>query len=351
MSTPQQTTETQRQMTETQMPPGALMTQMIIGFMQSHAIYVAARLGIADLLKDKPKSSRELAQETGVDARSLYRVLRALSSTGVFAETDPDTFGLTPLAETLRSDVPGSLRATAIYMGEGWHLQPWNDIMYSVKTGQPSFDHIFGQPVFPYFATHKEEATIFNDAMTSFSASVAEAIVAAYDFSTIERLVDVAGGQGLLISSILKANPQMRGILFDVPSVLEGAPAVLSAAGVAGRCELATGDFFEAVPGGADAYIMKHIIHDWDDERALRILCNCHRAMRADDKVLLVEMVVPEGNEPGAGKFIDLEMLLFTGGCERTGREYAALFAHAGFELTRITPTASPYSIIEAVRR
>ena len=236
-------------------------------------------------------------------------------------------------------------------MGEGWHLQPWNDIMYSVQTGRPSFDHIFGQPVFPYFGSHPKEAAIFNDAMTSFSASVVEAIIAGYDFSAIERIVDVAGGHGQLVSSILKANPRMKGILFDVPSVIEDATALLEAQGVALRCELATGDFFEAVPGGGDAYIMKHIIHDWDDERALKILRNCHRVMRAGDRVLLVEMVVPEGNEPGPGKFIDLEMLLFTGGCERTETEYADLFARAGFELTRITPTQSPYSVIEAVRR
>jgi SAM-dependent methyltransferase len=342
---------TTKQSTEIQPPPSELMTQMIMGFMQSQAIYVAAKLGIADLLKDKPKSSAELAEATGVDARSLYRVLRALSSTGIFAETDTDSFGLTPLAETLRSDTPGSMRAMAVYMGEEWHMRPWNDIMYSVQTGRPSFDHIFGQPAFPYLAEHPDDARIFNDAMTSFSASVVEAIVAGYDFSSIERIVDIAGGHGRLISSILKANPQMKGILFDVASVIEGAHPLLASEGVAERCELAAGDFFEAVPGGGDAYIMKHIIHDWDDERALKILQNCHRVMRADGRVLLVEMVVPEGNEPGPGKFIDLEMLLFTGGCERTEDEYAALFKRAGFELTRITPTQSAYSIIEAVRR
>jgi hypothetical protein len=357
-ATQQESTATQQGSTAGQsqppaalLPPGALMTQMILSFMNSQAIYVAAKLGIADLLRNRPKSSAQLAQETGVDARSLYRVLRALAGAGIFSETDPNVFGMTPLAETLLTDAPGSLRATAIYMGEGWHMRPWHDIMYSVQTGRPSFDNVFGQPVFPYLNDHPEDARVFNNAMTSLSASVVEAIVAGYDFSNIERIVDVAGGHGRLISAILKANPGMKGILFDVPSVIKDAPALLSAEGVSERCETVTGDFFEAVPVGGDAYIMKHIIHDWNDELALRILRNCHRVMRAGDRVLLVEMVVPDGNEPGPGKIIDLEMLLFTGGCERTKAEYADLFQRAGFELTGITQTASPYSIIEAARR
>jgi SAM-dependent methyltransferase len=343
MSTPKIAPEAQ--------PPSAVMTQMILSFMVSQAISVAAKLGIADLLGEKPKTSAELAAETNVDARSLHRVLRALSSVGIFTEVDPDCFGLTPLAETLRSDVPGSLRGTAIYMGEDWHMRPWGDIMYSVRTGQPSFEHVFGQPVFPYLAQHPDDARVFDAAMTSLSASVVGAIVEAYDFTNIERIVDIAGGQGQLISAILKTNPRMKGILFDVPQVLEKASSLLEAEGVAERCELATGDFFEAVPGGGDAYIMKHIIHDWEDERSLKILRNCHRVMRSDDRLLLVEMVVPEGNEPGPGKFIDLEMLLFTGGCERTAAEYRSLLDKGGFKLTNITPTNSPYSVIESVRR
>lgn len=334
-----------------EMPPGALMTQMILSYMTTQAIYVAAKLGIADLLKDGPKSSLQLAEETNVHARSLYRVLRALAGIGIFTEVEDDSFALTPLAETLRSDAHGSLRGTAIFMGDDWHLRVWADIMHSVRTGEPAVEHVFGKPIFSYLAENTEDAAVFNDAMTSMSSSVIEAIMAAYDFSSIERIVDVAGGHGLLIGSILKANPQMKGILFDVPSVIEGARKRLEAEGVEKRCELIAGDFFESVPGGGDAYIMKHIIHDWDDERALTILKNCHRVMRSDDKVLLVEMVVPKRDEPAAGKFLDIEMLLFTGGCERTEEEYAALFERAGFRLTKITPTASPYSVIEAVRR
>ncbi len=343
MSTPKQTIE--------QPPPSDVMLQMIFGFMTTQAIHVAAKLGIADLLRDKPRNVAELAEGKGVDERSLYRVLRALASVGIFTEPDPGQFALTPLAETLRSDVPGSLRGTAIYMGEEWHMRPWNDIMYSVETGKPSIEHVFGLPAFSYLAQNPQAAAVFNDAMTSLSASVVESILAAYDFSSIERIVDIAGGHGLLISAILKANPRMKGILFDVQSVIEGAPALLEAAGVRERCETIAGDFFEAVPGGGDAYMMKHIIHDWDDERALRILRNCHRVMRSDDRVLLVEVVVPPGDAPSPAKLLDIEMLLFTGGCERTAEEYRALFDAAGFRLTRITQTQSPYSVIEAVRR
>lgn len=332
------------------LPPGAVMAEMIFGFMTSQAIYVAAELGIADLLKEKPKSSALLAAETGVDARSLFRVMRALCSVGIFAETDPDSFGLTPLAETLRSDSPDSLRGTAIFMGAEFHLRPWAHIMYSVRTGKPASDEVFGAPIFDWFGQNPAEAKIFHEAMSSLSGSIVGAIIAGYDFSGIERIVDVAGGQGQLISAILKANPQMKGILFDVPVVIEKARQLLAAAGLADRCELATGNFFEAVPGGGDAYIMKHIIHDWDDERALQILRNCHRVMRVGDKVLLVEMVIPQGNEPNPGKFLDLEMLLYTGGCERTQEEYRDLLDRAGFKLTKITPTESPYSVIEAVR-
>ncbi len=343
MSTPKQTIE--------QPPPSDVMLQMIFGFMTTQAIHVAAKLGIADLLRDKPRNVAELAEGKGVDERSLYRVLRALASVGIFTEPDPGQFALTPLAETLRSDVPGSLRGTAIYMGEEWHMRPWNDIMYSVETGKPSIEHVFGLPAFSYLAQNPQAAAVFNDAMTSLSASVVESILAAYDFSSIERIVDIAGGHGLLISAILKANPRMKGILFDVQSVIEGAPALLEAAGVRERCETIAGDFFEAVPGGGDAYMMKHIIHDLDDERALRILRNCHRVMRSDDRVLLVEVVVPPGDAPSPAKLLDIEMLLFTVGCERTAEEYRALFDAAGFRLTRITQTQSPYSVIEAVRR
>lgn len=257
-------------------PPPEATLQLISGFWIARAIYIAAKLGIADHLHDRPKSAAELAAATGTHAPSLYRVLRALASVGVFAQGDDNRFRLTPLSETLRTDVPGSLRAfTIVELGEEHH-PAWGDLLHSVKTGEIAFDHAFGMPIWEYFARHPENAKTFDDAMTGMTLAVNDAVLSSYDFSSIGKIVDVGGGHGSLIASILKSNPRMRGILFDVPAVIEGARARLAAEGIADRCEFIAGDFFESVPGGGDAYILKWIIHDWDDERALTILRNCH---------------------------------------------------------------------------
>jgi hypothetical protein len=333
-------------------PPEVVLTQMLAAPLVTQALRVVAELGIADLLAERPRSVDELADESGAHPASLYRFMRALASCGVFAETDSGerVFKLTPMAELLRADVEGSLRDVAIFMGADWHWQVWGDATYSARTGKVAWEHVHGKEVFPYFAEHAEAARVFDNAMTSFSRMVAKAVVAAYDFSSVGKLADIAGGHGSLLAAILRANPQMRGLLFDVPQVIAGAPGLLEAEGVSERCELATGDFFKSVPVGADAYLMKHIIHDWDDARALAILKNCHRAMPETGKLLLVEMVIPPGNEPHFGKIQDLEMLLSPGGLERTEAEFRELFAAAGFELTRIIPTASPMSVIEGVK-
>ena len=332
------------------LPPPLVMMQMLSGYVVSQAIYVVAKLGIADHLKDGPKSSDELAKIVGADARSLYRVLRSVSSLGVFAETSEKNFALTPLAELLRTDVPGSLHAMAVWMNEPFHWRVYEEMLHSVKTGELAFKHVLGMEPFPYFVQNPDVAKIFDNAMTSFSLLTAPAVTAAYDFSSIKKIVDVAGGHGLLLSTILKANPHLKGVLFDMPTVIEGAGRLMEEAGVADRCERVAGDFFKEVPAGGDAYIMKHIIHDWDDERSLVILRNCHRAMVAGGKLLLVEIVIPPGNEPSFGKVMDIEMMLLPGGMERTEAEYRELFAAAGFRLTRIVPTESPVSVIEAVR-
>jgi hypothetical protein len=329
-------------------PPEAVLTQMITGSLVSQAVYVAAQLGIADLLSDGPKKADELARATKTDASSLYRVLRALASCGVFAEQEDRTFALTPTAELLRSDSPSSLRDLAIFMGEDWHWSVWGRTLDSVRTGKSAWDQVHGQEVFPYFAANPEAAKIFDNAMTSLSSLAIKAVIEGYDFKGIQTLVDVAGGHGRLLKAILEANPSMNGVLFDQPQVIEGAKAGMS--NTTQRCELRSGDFFAAVPEGADAYIMKHIIHDWDDERALVILQNIKRAMRSDGRVLLVEAVVTAGNEPDLAKLLDIEMLVSPGGKERTATEYKDLFARAGLRLTRIVPTKSPYSVIEAVR-
>jgi hypothetical protein len=327
-------------------PPEAVLTQMLLGSLASQALYVAAKIGIADLLVDGPKRVDELAKATETDAPSLYRVLRALASMGVFKEEDNQVFALTPTADPLRSDVPNSLRDVTIFWGEDWHWEVWGKTLYSVKTGKPAWAQIHGEEVFDYFAKNQQAARIFDRAMSSFSSMATRAVVEAYDFSGIEKLVDIAGGHGRLLNGVLEANPSMRGVLFDLPHVIESARQTTT---VSDRCEYTTGDFFASVPAGGDAYMMKHIIHDWDDERAITILKNIKDAMNPGGRVLVVESVIADGNNQDFGKLLDIEMLVSPGGKERTAAEYEDLFRRAGLRLTRIVPTKSPYSVIEAV--
>jgi hypothetical protein len=330
-------------------PPEVALTQMITSSLAAQAVYVAAKLGIADLLTSGPKSADELAQATETHAPSLYRVLRLLASYGVFAEAADRSFALTPGAEPLRSDVPNSLRDVAIFFGSDWHWTVKGHTLYSVRTGKPAWAEVHGEEVFPYFAKNPEASKIFDNAMTSFSTLAVNAVVEAYDFSAIEKIIDIAGGHGRLLSAILRANPSTNGTLFDLAHVLEGAKQREEIMSLGERCQLASGDFFVSVPEKADAYIMKHIIHDWDDERALLILKNIRCAMNSGGRVLLVESVVIEGNGQDFAKVLDIEMLVAPGGKERTASEYTELFANAGLRLTRIVPTKSPYSVIEAV--
>ncbi len=332
-------------------PPVALM-QMIFGYMISRLIFVAAKLGIADLLKDSPKSIDELAKATETDARTLYRILRALASVGIFAEVEQSQrFTLTPLAQLLQTGIPGSLHATAVYMDGNHHWRTYGDILYSVKTGKPAFEHTFGMAPYKYLAQNTEFAKLFNEAMTSLTASEVFAIPNSYDFSSIDKIVDVGGGHGSLIASILKANPKMRGVLFEVPPVIEGAKRLIEAEGLADRCELIAGDAFESVPKGGDAYILKHMIHAFDDDRTVALLRNIHHAMPAHGKLLSCEMVIPPGNESHFSKLADIEMLMTPGGHERTEVEFRRLFDKAGFRLTKIFRTSSAVSVIEGVRR
>jgi SAM-dependent methyltransferase len=321
----------------------------MLGSLAAQALYVPAKLGIADLLAGGPKSVEELAAATDTHAPSLYRVLRAAASLGVFTEQANQHFALSANAELLRSDVPNSLRDIAIFMGEDWHWEVWGKTMYSVRTGHSAWAQMHGEDVFDYFKTRPEASSIFNRAMTSLSGLSTKAVTEGYDFTGINTLVDIAGGHGRLLAEILAANPSMRGVLFDLPQVIEGARENVAGANVADRVEFATGDFFVSVPAGGDAYIMKHIIHDWDDERALTILRNIKRAMNPGGRVLLVESVIADGNNQDFGKLMDIEMLVSPGGKERTAAEYEDLFARAGLRLTRIVPTRSAYSVIEAV--
>jgi ubiquinone/menaquinone biosynthesis C-methylase UbiE len=254
------------------------------------------------------------------------------------------------LAETLRRDAPGSMRAFAMAELGQEHFIAWGNLLHSVKTGEIAFDNHFGQPVWEYYAAHPEDAAVFNDAMTGLTEMVNAAVVPAYDFSGFRKIVDVGGGHGALLAAILKSNPAARGVLFDLPHVAEGAEARLVAEGVRDRCEIASEDFFKSVTEGGDAYVMKFIIHDWDDEKSVAIMKNIHRAMADGGKLLVIEQIVPEDNSPAFAKFIDINMLVMTGGRERTEKEFAELFAAAGFRLTRVVPTKSPFCVIEAVR-
>lgn len=335
----------------TEIPPQAQLMNLVGGSFISQAVYVAAKLGIADLLAKNAKTAADLARETGMHERSLYRLLRTLASVGVFRETEPKFFENTPVSETLLSDAPENLRDAAIWMGEEPHWRVFGHLLYSVRTGKPAWSQVHGEDVFPYlFETNRELGEIFNRAMTSFSGAVIPAIVEVYDFSDTNTLADIAGGFGHLLAGILKEYPNMNGILFDLENPLEGAKHLLEKEGVADRVELVEGDFFQSIPVEADAYILKHIIHDWDDERDVVILKNIATSMPANSKVLVCEMVVPEDNEPHFSKILDMEMLVSPGGIERTATEFAELFEKAGFKLTRIIPTKSPINIIEAVK-
>lgn len=331
-------------------PPWKQLQRLLIGYRLTQAIGVAAQFGIADRLAEGPRDADDLARAAGVRADALYRVLRLLASEGIFVETEPRRFALTALADLLRSDVEGSLRPRALIEAGEWS-QAWAALPHAVVTGRPAFTHVFGAPPFDYYRENPPAAELFNATMTSMTVHVTRAIVAAYDFSDCQTVVDVGGGHGTLLAAILAANPHLRGILFDLPHVLPGAEPVLAAAGVAGRCSLVPGDFFSSVPAAADAYLMKFILDDWDDADALTILRNIRRAMAADGRLLVIEMPIPPGNDPFYGKWTDVNMLVMLGGRERTEDDYRRLFGQADFDLERIIPTEPDFSIIEGVGR
>ena len=332
---------------QTQPPAAVQMLQIISGFWISRAVYVIAKLGIPDLLKSGPKTAEELANATKMHAPSLFRLLRALSSVGVVS-SQGERFALTPLSETLVTDAPGSLRwFTVSELGQE-HYPAWGNLMHSVKTGDIAFDHYFGDDIWTYFQQNPEDAAVFNDSMTGVTAAANEEIMTRYDFSGFNKIVDVGGGHGGLITSILKKNPRAKGVLFDAPQVIDGARPKIEAAGLGDRCETVSGDFFKSVPTGGDAYVMKWIIHDWDDQKAITILRNCRNEMQSNGKLILVDCVVPETDEPHFSKFIDLNMLVMTGGKERTAKEFEKLLADAGFKLLRVISTDVPTSIVEA---
>jgi SAM-dependent methyltransferase len=319
---------------------------MIGGFLLSQAICVAARLGVADRLRDGPRTAAELAEATGAQAASLHRLLRSLAGFGLFAEDEAGRFRLTELAELLCRDVPGSLRAEAVSIGE-LSYPASVALLDGVRTGRPGFDAVFGRPLFDYLAADLAAARIFDEGLAGLREQITAAVLGGYDFSNVGKLVDVGGGPGDMMAALLSKYPGMRGVLFDRPEVIERARARFHATG--DRCALVGGDFFSSVPAGGDVYLLRHVVHDWDDDRAARVLSNCRRVMKRSGRLLLIESVIRPGNAPSLGKALDLVMLTLTGGRERTEPEYRGLLAEAGFRLTRVVPTSAGIDLIESV--
>jgi hypothetical protein len=322
--------------------------QMTTGYWISQAIYVAAKLGIADLLKDGPQSSVALAAATGADAASLFRLMRALASVGVFSYVRADCFALSRLAESLQTEVRGSLRAMVITLGE-IHYQACGNLLHSVQTGSPAFNYVYGASLFDYLRQNVDAADAFNQGMANVASMLAYALLIAYDFAKISSIVDIGGGQGELLETIVQFNPDIGGTVFDTSSTIQRARRQRRNNAWGRRCSYVTGDFFTSVPPGADAYLLCGVIHDWDDSRAVAILRNCRKAMTKNSRVLLVDMIVPDAASASFSKLLDLNMLVMNGGRERTIAEFRALLCAAGCVLTRIVPTMAPQSVIEAI--
>jgi hypothetical protein len=330
------------------LPPHVQLIQMGTAHWMARVVYAAAKLGIADHLAGGPRTTADLAAATGTHAPSLYRVLRTLAGLGVVTEPEEQRFALTPLGEALQTGAPGAARAAILTLGGDWTWRGWERFLYSVETGRSGLEAASGMSVFEYLGKHPEEAALFAETMIGFHGAEAPAVAAAYDFSAFGTIVDVGGSTGNLLATILERHPQPRGVLFDLPHVIRDAPQAVAARKLTERITLEAGDFFQAVPAGGDAYVLSHIIHDWTEDRCVTILDNCRKAMGPRGKLLIVEMVLPSGDAPHPGKLLDMLMLVGPGGQERTEAEYRALLRKAGLALTRVVPTPSPVSVVEA---
>jgi O-methyltransferase domain len=320
----------------------------------AQVVHVAAQLGLADLLADGPRRIEELAAATNAHTPSLARLLRMLAALGIVAEESDGRISLTPYGAPLRRGVPGSVRDRVLFFAGDWYWRSWGELLYSVRTGEPAFDHVFGMSNFAYWEHNPEAGAVHDANFSEMARDVAPTLAAAYDYSRFGTIADIGGSEGPLLAAILRRNLGVHGILFDLPHVVTGAPAVLAAAGVAERCTVVGGDFFTAVPAGADAYLLKYIIHDWDDERALAILRQCRAAMNTGATLLLIEQLLPDRFESGAAAIptaqVNLHMLLLTpGGRERTVGEFRGLLDTAGFALQQVIPTGTPFFIFEAL--
>lgn len=331
-------------------PPEQIF-QICLSFLAPISLNVVANLSVADHLAGGPKHVDEIARAAKANPDALYRILRALTTTGVFQEVEPRRFAQTPTSDLLRSDHPQSLRPFVLFFPDPLHYRFYSNLMHSVKTGETTAKPTVGKELFDWLREHPAESAIFNAGMVNVTQMFIPAALEAYDFSGTRTLVDVGGGHGSVVGAILQKYPQMKGILFDLDHVVEGAPLYLKAQGVLDRCQIQSGDFFKSVPAGGDTYIMKNIIHDWDDERSITILKNIASRLKGNPsgKVVLLEFALTPGNEPQIGKWADIEMLALPGGRERTEDEYRGLFKRSGLRLTRVVPTQAPQSVIEAV--
>ena len=329
-------------------PPHAQLVQMAMAHWVSHIVYVAAKLSVADYLANGAKLADELAGPTGTQAPALYRLMRTLAHLGILTEDDSHRFALTPLGDALKTDAPGSARASILTLASDWMSRGLGQLLYSVETGKSGFEKSLGMPIFDWLAKHPQEASMFSETMVGIHGAEPPAVAAAYDFSSFATIVDVGGATGHLLTTILRQYPGPRGILYDLPHVVRDAPTLIQARGLAERITVESGSFFERVPNGGEAYLLSHIIHDWTEDQCLTILGHCRRAMKPGSRLLIIEMVLPAGNAPHPGKMLDMMMLVGPGGQERTEHEYATLLGKAGFHLTRVVPTASPVSVVEA---
>jgi hypothetical protein len=329
-------------------PPHAQLIEMATAHWISRIIYVAAKIELADHLASGPKSADELAGPTKTHAPSLYRFMRTLTHLGLLVEDTGKHFALTPLGEALKKNAPGSAHPTVLTLASDWCANGFGELLYSVQTGKSGVEKYLGMPIFDWFGKNPEMASLFSETMVGVHGAEPAAVAAAYDFSKMKTIVDVGGATGNLLTTVLSRAPGARGILYDLPHVVRDAPALILSRGLTDRVAIEAGSFFERVPSGGDAYLLSHIIHDWSEAQCLSILGHCRRAMNNGSRLLLIEMVLPSGNTPHPGKLLDMMMLVGPGGRERTEQEYATLLEQAGFRLSRVVPTESAVSVVEA---
>jgi len=330
-------------------PPHVQLIEMATASWGVVILHAAAKFGLADHLAEGPKSADELAGPTGTHAPSLHRLMRTLASMGLLSEETGGRFGLTPLGAALKTGAPGSARATILTFGSPHFWQSMGEFPYSVQTGKTSAEKALGMPIFDYFAQNPDQGSLFSETMVGFHGREPAAVADAYDFSGFKTIVDVGGATGHMLATLLERFPGPKGVVFDMPHVQKDAEAHIASRGLADRLRFQPGSFFESVPPGGDAYILSHIIHDWNEEQCVTILGNVRKSMNPGGKVLVIEMVLPPGNTPHPGKMLDMIMLAIPGGQERTEAEYRPLLAKAGLKVTRVVPTESAVSVLEAV--